>query len=216
MAVTGVVFKFMHWPGAGILTVFGISCLAIVYFALGWLTFRPKKSRAVIVGLAVPAGFALSVALTAIMFKLQHWPGTFNLAVGAFLCLVVIVPLSLWFMKKYRGLNEEYVVQKNPGNTLDTIETPVVVDQSKYKYSRNVLVRAVIIGTLAAGLYFLPWSVYNKLQYWDDPEYARLMTRYDEDPDNEENWRAIEEYRAKKYGYPIYEEQQVPNEQAPE
>jgi hypothetical protein len=200
LAVAGLLFKLMHWPGAGIMIVLGFSALSMIYFILGWLLFRARKSKATIWGLAIPAGFFLSTAVIGVMFKLQYWPGSSaNLAAGGFISLVVIAPIAFFLMRKYEGLDESYTSPAKASPLLDQPDNSVVVKGARSAFARNVLTRALIIGGIAVLLYFTPSRTLLNIQYHDDPEYANLMARAIENPDHPEYWKDVDEYREKKF-----------------
>ncbi len=71
----GIIFKMMHWPGAGIfLTIGSVSVIAffIVYLLMGIkpLTTTLEKSA------GISGSIAMCLSLAAFLFKVQHWPGT--------------------------------------------------------------------------------------------------------------------------------------------
>ncbi|MFC2136784.1 hypothetical protein ACFLTE_01280 [Bacteroidota bacterium] len=90
----GILFKIMHWPGAGVLIALGCVLLCLLFFPL-LLRFLIKNAKSrrekiihtigVISGMAYLAGF---------LFKMMHWPGSGLLLVsGAFLIVVLFIPL---------------------------------------------------------------------------------------------------------------------------
>jgi len=70
----GIIFKFLHWPGASAGIVFGLGVLSFIFLPL-LFTLRVKeksnsRDKVLIVAGAIPAIFmSLSV-----LFKIQHWP----------------------------------------------------------------------------------------------------------------------------------------------
>ena len=77
-----IMFKFQHWPGAGILLVLGLTAFALVFVPL---LLRKKMQadnsvRRTIMNVLGASG--LTLFSLGILFKVQHWPGA-SLMVGS-------------------------------------------------------------------------------------------------------------------------------------
>jgi hypothetical protein len=71
----GINFKFMHWPGAGVLLVLGLTTFALVFIPLllGKKFRSGVSTRKLLMNCLGASGvtlFALGV-----LFKIMHWPG---------------------------------------------------------------------------------------------------------------------------------------------
>lgn len=102
LVAIGILFKFMHWPGAGITLVMGISMSSLIFLPLMFiLKVKEKQSSRdkLITGLGALAGSALSMG---ILFKIMHWPGANMLGMGAVL-LMVFVFLPIYFFTGIRN-----------------------------------------------------------------------------------------------------------------
>jgi hypothetical protein len=89
----GVLFKIMHWPGAGVAITVGITLFAI--YAL--LLFIDKQEFATTSMQKVSNVFVL-VAMVLVaggfLFKMQHWPGAGVLIYISNVALFVLIPFS--------------------------------------------------------------------------------------------------------------------------
>ena len=111
--VLGVLFKFQHWPGAGI-----ALCLSILLFAFGYSPLLmidrnnfAKNSNQRLTNLV--SMIAMIVIAISFMFKVMHWPGASVGVIVGNLTLVVLVPLLF-----YRASKEsEPVIRMNSYNT---------------------------------------------------------------------------------------------------
>lgn len=71
----GSFFKIMHWPGAGVMLVFGIGILCFLFLPLMFLLKAREASGArdkLVAGLGTLVGILLCLST---LFKLMHWPG---------------------------------------------------------------------------------------------------------------------------------------------
>lgn len=103
MIVLGSLFKIQHWPGAGLLIVFGVMIHVLAFLPL-WMIFRIKETQGGAGKAAVITGFlVLFIFYIGLLFKVQHWPGAgpfFVLAV--LLAVLAFFPLILINLKKER------------------------------------------------------------------------------------------------------------------
>jgi len=91
--VIGVLFKWQHWPGAGIALT-----LSILLFAAGYspllLIDRNKFAQSTNQKMINLAGMiAMIIIAVSFLFKIQHWPGAGAGVVVGNLTLIVLVPL---------------------------------------------------------------------------------------------------------------------------
>lgn len=102
----GVLFKVMHWPGAGIALSVGLFMLGIIFLPL--LIFAKisddkgeGKRAAYLVGL-----FAGLFYVAGFLFKIMHWPGAgLIILVGLILFAMIFIPLFV--IARYK--NESHV-----------------------------------------------------------------------------------------------------------
>lgn len=82
----GITFKFMHWPGAGVMIVLGLSTFALIFIPL---LLRKKlkgeeSERKTVMNTLGASG--LTLFALGILFKIQHWPGaSIMLGISVFL-----------------------------------------------------------------------------------------------------------------------------------
>jgi hypothetical protein len=77
--IAGVIFKILHWPGAGPLILVGASSLALYILVLtGIMKFKllSTEEQLSIFGSKLKLlGISLSVLIIGLLFKIMHWPG---------------------------------------------------------------------------------------------------------------------------------------------
>jgi hypothetical protein len=98
--VLGVLFKFQHWPGAGI-----ALCLSILLFAFGYSPLLmidrnnlAKSSNHRMINLA--SMIAMIIIAISFLFKVMHWPGAGVGVIVGNLCLIALVPLLFYRASK--------------------------------------------------------------------------------------------------------------------
>jgi hypothetical protein len=90
----GLIFKFMHWPGAAVCIVLGLGSACLVFIPL-LFTIRVKekkeKSDKILLALGSIAGI---LGIVHILFKIMHWPGSLIMAyVVIAILLLVFTPI---------------------------------------------------------------------------------------------------------------------------
>lgn len=102
--MVGVLFKIMHWPGAGMLILIGDISLLFVFlpmllYVMIKKTGSKKDKRIYILGV-----ISLLIFWLASMFKIFHWPGAAVLMLlGALLLISVFLPIFTWRRIKLEG-----------------------------------------------------------------------------------------------------------------
>jgi len=83
LLVLGIVFKFMHWPGAAVLLVVSIATISQLFLPLVFI-LKSKESTGQltkwILGIAILSGMAICMGT---LFKAMHWPFANRLLIGA-------------------------------------------------------------------------------------------------------------------------------------
>ena len=166
LALVGLVFRLLHWPFGGLLTVLGFSLVATLYFPLGWILFGGASRKDQLLPLSVITGLVLSLTAIGMLFKLQLWPGAeFNLMMGLAGCLVVVV--AIFCIHSRRPLAEHYF------NAL--------------RY------RLVVIGLAGLLLYCVPTPTLIEASFGAGTERAELLIRLYETPGDTAAQRALDE-----------------------
>ena len=74
LLLLGILFKFMHWPGASVMLVLGIFIACFVFLPIAF-TLRIKEKQAtrdkVVIGIGIFSAILLSLH---VLFKVMHWP----------------------------------------------------------------------------------------------------------------------------------------------
>lgn len=110
----GALFKIQHWPGAGIMLVFGFFLLGTVFFPSAlWVMKKESKLKgsffiyliSIIGGICLMAGF---------LFKVQHYPQAGNLLlIGYTIIALLLIPailISLLQDEKSKNLHVAYII----------------------------------------------------------------------------------------------------------
>ena len=102
LILLGVVFKTMHWPGAGILIFSGLTFFSLIFIPLNVvLKFRDdeQKSNRLLIALGM---ILASTATMGALFKVMHWPFA-NMLMLSSLLTFMIVFIPVYFIVKYRN-----------------------------------------------------------------------------------------------------------------
>jgi hypothetical protein len=112
----GIFFKFMHWPGAAMGIVLGISILSFIFLPLMFVLKSKEKKEVrdkILIALGTLSAITISLA---ILFKVMHWPGANMMAVSALLMMLLLF-LPIYF---FNGI-------RNPETKLNTIVSSVLI-----------------------------------------------------------------------------------------
>lgn len=116
LLVLGLVFKFMHWPGASMLLVVSILLFSLLFLPLVFLlTAKDAKVSTArwSAGIGIAAGMAISLG---ILFKVMHWPYA-NILMICSLMAIVFLFLPIYF---FTGI-------RNPDTKVNTMVTSIVI-----------------------------------------------------------------------------------------
>lgn len=103
----GIFFKMQHWPGAGYLLIIGIFLLVCIFLPVAlWNNFKSEagvKSKT----LGIITWLTCFFVFTAMLFKIQHWPGA-----GYMLLLAIPFPFAIFLpvFLVVTGKNKNYNV----------------------------------------------------------------------------------------------------------
>jgi len=112
----GIIFKYMHAPGASVMLVLGIVTASLIFIPLLFaLKIREKQSGKdrLLVGLGTLSAIAICLG---IMFKVMHWPGANILSVASPAILMLLF-LPIYF---FTGI-------RNPESKVNTIVTSILM-----------------------------------------------------------------------------------------
>ncbi|MFK8044609.1 MAG: hypothetical protein AB8B72_03885 [Crocinitomicaceae bacterium] len=101
LIILGIIFKSMHWPGAGVLIVLGVAFFSLIFIPLNIVfKFQEDKqgSNRVITTIGL---LAVSAAMLGTLFKLMHWPGA-NILMFSSLLVFTLVFIPMYFIVKYK------------------------------------------------------------------------------------------------------------------
>ncbi len=112
----GILFKFMHWPGASITILLGVFSFSFVFLPLLFVLKAKEKSAVkdkIVLGLGALSAISLSLG---VLFKIMHWPMANMLCLAA-LFIMVFLFLPIYY---FSGI-------KNPATKVNTIVSSVLI-----------------------------------------------------------------------------------------
>ena len=112
----GLIFKFMHWPGASLGILLGIGTLSLVFLPLMFLLKIKEKQNVkdkLTIGIGAFAGILISLG---ILFKIMHWPYA-NIMMTSSLTILLLVFLPFYFFSGIR----------NPETKVNTIVSSILL-----------------------------------------------------------------------------------------
>lgn len=172
--VIAIIMKLLHIAGADETLVLTLGSLAIGYFFCGFYLFSVGNIRTQNILISILAGGFLSIPLMGILFKLQYWEGAGILSLyGTMFSSVILMVVLIMLVT---GASEKLKV-----------------------YYRNMAIRSSILFVLSFTLLLTSFDTLLSIQYWDDPQLARLKAVYYRHPDNPEARRLHDDYISEHY-----------------
>lgn len=173
LALLALIFKFMHWPGGGMLLVLSFGALGVLYFPLGFMLLRPAGDQSFRFPFFL-AGWSFSLPVIGLLFKFQYWPGaSFMLLTGVIFSIILFAVGIFDLQSSGKHLEKEAAIP--------------------------LLYRAVIYISLALFFYITPSSSLVKIQYRDQPEYAKLFIRVIGNPSDLQAQEELEKLREERH-----------------
>ena len=116
LILIGLFFKFMHWPGASFCLVLGIGGASLIYIPL-LFTVRVKEKNELRDKLQLAAASIAGILMSlGILFKVMHWPFSFQLSLLAMAFLILLF-LPIYLVSGVR----------NPDTKTNTITTSMLI-----------------------------------------------------------------------------------------
>lgn len=102
LCLLGSLFKFQHWPGAGVMLLLSLGFFSLVFIPLNIIMkFKDEKEKTN--KFIITFGFVLGMIITlGLVFKIFHWPGANIMMFGA-LGLFALVFTPIYFFTRYRN-----------------------------------------------------------------------------------------------------------------
>jgi len=175
IALLGLLFKFLHWPGGSMMLIMSLGTLSMYYFMLVQRmpgSTETEETDVVTALLVKIIGFALSIAAIGIMFKMQSYPGAsliLYVGVGSLALLGILT------MLKY--------------------------NKTRSPYLWRMFIRIVAFGSVAALLVAFPRETWLEMRHADHPAYVQAVKDSWADPNNEDLLQKVDEERAKIFGH---------------
>lgn len=168
IAIIGVLFKLMHWPGGGVILVLSLSTLSIIYFPGSFYFFSDKTIKQSNRALSIVSGIFLSLIPIGVLFKIQYYSGSSTILIVGLMTVPVFLALSIYLKSK--------------------------ASEELKTYYNNMILRTTIWSILALFFYLIPSASLLKMQYRNDAELLRLKTLHYEDPYNKEYRKQHDDY----------------------
>jgi len=189
IALLGLFWLFMDFPGYGLLLILSMGILVLLYFPFGFYFLCDKEIKQQNLIFSIISGWFFSTALLGIQFKLLDYPGAdFMLFVGVIQVLIILIVAFLLKRKAKKELTTYY---------------------------RNMLIRTSILTVLAIFFFFIPSTTLWKIQHRNDPELlnARIMFHEGRSDENHINFRRRRDsLRIEEWAQQRAYEQQAENE----
>jgi len=112
----GLFFKFMHWPGASIGILLGITILSLIFLPLMFILKIKEKQNIkdkITIGIGAFAGILISMG---ILFKIMHWPYA-NIMMNSSIAILMLLFLPFYFFSGIR----------NPETKVNTIVSSILL-----------------------------------------------------------------------------------------
>ncbi len=171
--IISIIFKLMHWPGAGVLMVLSLLGLALCYFPFGFYFFSDKIFKTQNIGISIVFGWLLSVCIIGILFKLMYWPGSSPMLLIGTLTAVPLIGVAILLYIKSTD------VLKN--------------------YYKNLLIRTSVLFLFSLLCFLLPNSVLINHYFAHEPELKELYLKEQENLEDENIQKEIQAYKAKQF-----------------
>jgi uncharacterized protein (TIGR02145 family) len=173
--IFALILKFNLITGHGILTVFSLTILSLIYFPFGFAFFSQIKLKRIfrkdsyqglsalkIIG-AFSAGIALSAVCMGILFRLQHYiGGELYLIIGLVSTFIVLIIALIKFVK------------------------------NKTAFYTRIFKRIAIIGGFGLILAIIPDLTIIKIAFRNHPDYIKAYENYMNNPQDKELCKKME------------------------
>jgi hypothetical protein len=107
---TGIIFKYLHWPGAALFIVIGIMAAALFFLPLQlFLRLKTRPAMRTIFQLACGTLLAMLLSLH-ILFRVFHWPGAALLFYGSLSLCLLFIPIYFFTGYKKNELRQTTIV----------------------------------------------------------------------------------------------------------
>lgn len=107
LIMIGVIFKSMHWPGAGFAVVLGLTFFSLIFIPLNIvLKFKDdkEKNNRLIMTIGM---LTASTATIGVLFKIMHWPYA-NILMFSSLLVFMLIFIPIYFVVKYRDPESKF------------------------------------------------------------------------------------------------------------
>ena len=103
---TGTIFKVNHFPGAGIMLTLGLTTLVLFFIPVALINHYKSEESSHNILLYFVTWLTCFVMFTAMLFKLQHWPGAgIMLTIAIPFPYVIFLPIFLTVTSRNKNFN---------------------------------------------------------------------------------------------------------------
>lgn len=112
----GIIFKFLHLPGAAMMLVLGIFILSFIFLPLTFLLRVGEKQEKSQKAISVVGGVCAMLISLGVLFKIMHWPGA-NMMCSLSLLMMIFIFIPVYFFTGFR----------NPATKVNTIVSSIMM-----------------------------------------------------------------------------------------
>jgi len=182
IALVGLLFSCLLWPGGGLLATLGFFGLACLYMYFGFAFFNNIPLKKIFKGesytadtsekrdyripISIFVGISFNTILIGLLFRFMFWPGGFFLMSVGIIFLVPMLIISLIRFLK-----------------------------TKSTFYTRIFIRMAVIGGIALFFLLMPNTTWLEIKFRNHPEYIEMMKECIKDPNNIELRKKMNEYR---------------------
>ncbi|MGD0583396.1 MAG: hypothetical protein ABR974_10675 [Bacteroidales bacterium] len=106
LMATGAIFKVNHWPAAGIMMITGTAILVLLFLPAALINHYKAEGNKQAKLLYLVTYISCFVVFTAMLYKIQHWPGAgYALLIALPFPYVVFLPVFLAVTSRNKNFN---------------------------------------------------------------------------------------------------------------
>lgn len=99
--LTGIIFKVMHFPGAGIAFILGMGLMVFVFLPIAYRNLLKSTTDSLLKWVYHAAFISFFIDFVGVVFKVLHWPGAAKLMIiGIPLPFIFFLPLYINYHNK--------------------------------------------------------------------------------------------------------------------
>ncbi len=212
VGVFGVLLKLANLPWSNVVTVLSFTLLSMLYMMFGFALFNGVRLRHLfkksaykgvnskrIIG-SIALGFAFMGLISGSLFKLQFWPDAMRQLESGLIMVGFVSAIALIsFIRKKE--KEPLTISEEDDTYLE--ETMMPPEPKTHNFYNGIFKRIVIYGGFSIALYLTPYPTLVDVFHRNEPEYAELLKKVLEQPDNVELQQELRQLQEKQLEQPL-------------